>query len=56
MLEDVPKYMDNDKIHKAQFVRDWPPQSPELNPIKSLWDVLELTLHGLSKNKQSCTL
>ncbi len=36
---------DNDEIHQAQFMRDWPPQSPELNATESLQDVLELTLH-----------
>ncbi len=28
-----------------------PPQSPDLYPIESFWDVLELILHYLSKNK-----
>ncbi len=40
---------DNDEIHQAQFMRDWPPQSPELNPTESRQDVLELTLHRLAK-------
>ncbi len=39
---------DNDEIHQAQFMRDWPLQSPELNPTESLQDVLELTLHCLA--------
>ncbi len=39
---------DNEEIHQAQFMRDWPPQSPELNPTESLQDVLELTLYCLA--------
>ncbi len=45
---------DNAPCHKAQIILDWflehdneftllkcPPQSPDLNPIKHLWDVVE---------------
>ncbi len=49
---------DNAPCHKAQIISDWflehdneftllkwPPQSPDLNPIEQLWDVVEREIH-----------
>ncbi len=45
---------DNDEIHQAQFMRDWPPQSPELNPTESRQDAgVDFTPPGQKKHADS---
>ncbi len=58
LSSDVYFLLDNAPCHKAQIISDcflehdneftllkWPPQSPNLNPIENLWNVVEREIH-----------
>ena len=40
----VVTWLNGNNIH---FVRDWPPQSPDLNIIEHIWDFIGRKLHGM---------
>ncbi len=59
---------DNAPCHKAQIISDWflehgneftllkwPPESPDLNPIEHLWDVVEREIRIMDEQRQICS-
>ncbi len=69
---DVYFQQDNAQCNKAQIISDWflehdneftllkwPPQSPDLNPIEPLWDLVEREIHIMdvqTTNLQHCVM
>ncbi len=60
---------DNAPCHKAQIISDcffehdneftllkWPPQSPDLNPIEHIWDVVEGEIHIRRQICSNCVM
>lgn len=44
---------DNDPKHTAKRVKEWPPQSPDLNPIENLWSILDRRLSNRHVNSEA---
>jgi transposase len=39
------------KVNKINFI-EWPPQSPDMNPIENLWDIIDRRLR--KRKVQEC--